>query len=309
MSTGGIVFVGCVEIGRQCLEEVLACGGDVRAVVSLAPETATRTSGYVRFDDLGIPVHFVRTINAPESVAVLRALAPDLVLVIGWQELLGDAVLDVPRHGTVGMHASLLPRYRGRAPVNWAIINGETETGITMLHLSARADAGDIIAQRAFPIENDDTCATVYGKAAAAGRAMLREYLPRLVAGTAPRMRQRVLEPAMPRRRPEDGVIDWTRSCRALHDWVRALTHPYPGAFTFAGSRRVSVWTARPCPAAPVNAAPGTVLEADSRGLLVATGDGALLVTAYEVAGDAAPAIGVGMALGSGTLAVADSVR
>lgn len=286
---GQVVFVGCVEVGRECLEELLECGADVRAVITLDPELARTTSGYVTFDALawrfGFPVFPVRSVDDADVIARLRGLAPDVIFVIGWQRLLPRMVLEIPRHSCVGMHASLLPRYRGHAPVNWAIINGERETGMTMLYLDERADAGDIIDQRAFPIELEDTCATVYAKAALAGRQMLRTHLAGLLSGIAPRRPQVRLETPMPRRRPEDGAIDWGGPSRAIYDWVRALTRPYPGAFSFVGGRRLYVWETRLVAGAKPDLAPGTVVRVGLEGVLVATGDGVLLLTSVELEG------------------------
>jgi methionyl-tRNA formyltransferase len=147
--------------------------------------------------------------------------------------------------GTIGFHSSLLPKYRGRAPVNWAIIMGERETGVTMLYLTPEADAGDIIAQRAFPITLSDDCKTIYAKAAEAARNILLEQLPRIADGTIVRTHNPSRShPSYPRRRPEDGLIDFNRSALDVYNWIRAQTRPYPGAFFFRDGERVTVWSA-----------------------------------------------------------------
>jgi len=275
-----VLFVGAVEEGRRCLEALLSSGERFIGIVTIKDELAATTSGAVPFDDLaaaaGIPLLKVRDLNAPANVEKVRALAPDLILVIGWTRLLGADVLRIPGRGCIGFHASLLPRYRGRAPVNWAIINGEKETGNTMFFLDEGVDTGDVIAQRRIPIARDDTCATLYRKVADSAIGMLEENLPLLKTGRAPRKPQdHGLATVMPRRRPEDGIIDWTRPACALYDWVRALTHPYPGSFSTLEGRRLFVWSATQGPAGAAGP-PGLILGARDRALLVATGEGSL---------------------------------
>ena len=280
-----VLFVGAVVEGHRCLEALIDAGERVDAIVSLDPALASVTSGWVSFDDLagrlGVPNLTVRDLNRPESVVQVAALAPDLIVVIGWTRLLGPELLKIPRLGAVGFHASLLPRYRGRAPVNWALINGERETGNTMFFLDEGVDTGDVIDQRRIPITDDDDCATLYEKVAASGTAMLLEHLPALKDGRAPRISQdHSLATVMPKRRPEDGRIDWTKGRRRLFDWVRALTHPYPGAFSELDGRRLFVWSARPGSAAgpePVSdTPPGIVVARPDGSVHVTTGDGTL---------------------------------
>ncbi len=275
-----ILFVGAVEEGRRCLAALLAEGERFAGIVTLDPALAATTSGWVPFDHLasvhGLPLLTVRDLNAPENITRVAQLRPDLILVVGWTRLLGPELLRLPPLGVVGFHASLLPRYRGRAPVNWALINGERETGNTMFFLDEGVDTGDVIDQRRIPITDQDDCATLYRKVADAAVDMLREHLPALKTGTAARTPQdEGLATVMPRRRPADGLIDWTRDARGLVDWVRALTHPYPGAFTVHRDRRLFVWRAAPAPAGPPGARPGQVLADDGQ-VCVATGRGAL---------------------------------
>ncbi len=292
-----IVFVGCVEEGRRSLETLLDMKADVVGVFTLRPDLAADVSGAVPWEGIasshGIPLHYVKNVNDAEAVDAIRALAPDLLFCVGWTQLLRREILHLPRLGCVGFHASSLPRYRGRAPVNWAIIHGEKETGNTMMLLDEGVDTGDMLAQRRFPIEDDDTCATIYDKVAASEDEMIREVLPLIREGCMPRMPQdHASATVMPRRRPADGVIDWTQGTRRLHDWVRALTHPYPGAFTFVEGVRLLVWKARPWRPGPGGASttaprPGWLrLEGDPPRLLAGTGDGDLLIERVQVEGE-----------------------
>ena len=284
-----IVFVGTVAEGRRCLEALLAHGERFAGLVTLDPALAPTTSGWVRFDDLAaahaIPLLTVRNLNAPENVDRVAALRPDLILVVGWTRLLGPELLRLPPLGAVGFHASLLPRYRGRAPVNWALINGADETGNTMFFLDDGVDTGDIIDQRRIPVLDEDDCATLYRKVADAAVDMLLEHLPALKTATAPRTPQDHRQATvMPRRRAEDGLIDWSRDARGLFNWVRALTHPYPGAFTFHGDRRLFVWRAVPDPS-PHPHPPGRLLATGGE-VHVSTGDGLLRLDRVQWEGE-----------------------
>jgi len=286
----GIAFVGCVTEGFRSLEHLLRRGERIQTIFTLRDEIAAKTSGAMRFDELaerhGIPLVKVKNINDPEPVERIRALAPDLVLVIGWTQLVKAEILRAPRYGCIGFHASLLPQYRGRAPINWALINGESRTGNTMMLLEEGVDDGDILAQREIPIGIEDTCATLYEKVAESEFDMLDEVLPLIRAGQMPRRKQ---DPSrvsvMPKRRPEDGVIDWSRPARRLYDWVRALTHPYPGAFTDLDGRRVFVWKAALAPDATTNLGPGEVAVEGAR-LIAGTGDGYLHLERVQADGE-----------------------
>jgi methionyl-tRNA formyltransferase len=209
------------------------------------------------------------------------------MVVTGWTRLLSAGLLGVPPRGVVGFHASLLPRYRGRAPVNWAILRGEATVGNTMMYLDAGADTGDIIDQQTVPVAPDDTCATVYAKVGEAGAGMLRRHLPALLDGTAPRRPQGAADgPPLPKRTPGMGITDWDRPARAVHDWIRALTRPYPGAFTFLAQRKVMLWASALGDARPGGAA-GEVLGWDRGGVRVGTADGVVLVTRMSEDGQA----------------------
>lgn len=292
-----IAFIGCVGEGRRSLETLLALGEDVAVVFTLVSDVAARTSGAVAWEEVcekaGIPLHYVRTMHDPDAMAVMRAVAPDLVFCVGWTQLLRRDLLALPRLGCIGFHASMLPEYRGRAPVNWAIIRGERETGNSMIVLDEGVDTGDIVAQRRIEITDEDTCATVYDKVAASEVEMLREVMPLIHAGQMPRLVQdHTRATVLPRRRPEDGIIDWSASTAQLYDWVRALTHPYPGAFTLLpNGEPLFVWEAsrwRPGPGGqpPSEPMPGWLRVSGSPSrLLVGTGDGDLCLEQVEFGG------------------------
>ena len=258
-----LVFIGGVEVGFTCLERVVAAGHPVAGVITLPWEAAEGTSGYVDFGPFcaehDIPLLRTWQAAGPEALALAREWSPALGVVCGWQRLVGPEMLGLPPRGFVGFHTSLLPHYRGRAPVNWAIIKGEKRTGTTMFFLEPEADTGPIIAQTPFAIEPFDTCASIYEKSARACGDMLLAALPGLLQGTALTRPNPSLDyPCMPKRTPADGEIDWSRSAPEVHDFVRALTHPYPGAFTTLDGRRYFIWRAAPLhPALDLGLTPG----------------------------------------------------
>ena len=276
------------EFGVVCLSTLLELGADVAAVFT-HPDTPADRDWFRSVAELaaarGLPAFLDERLDTPEWLARLREWAPDVLFSFYYRRLLPQAVLDVASRGALNVHGSLLPRYRGRVPTNWVLVHGETETGVTLHYMVARADAGDIVAQRRVPIASDDTAYTLYRKQTAAAAAMLREVWPGLCAGTAPR---RPMDLAAGSycggRTPADGRIDWQRGARQLYDLVRAVTHPYPGATAEWGGAPLLVWWARAEDGGA--AAPGTVVGIDD-GVRVQTGDGLLRLLRVQAAGDA----------------------
>ena len=289
-----IVFVGAHVEAELPLRHLIGMRENVAGLFTLESRALSRMSGGVDLAPeaaaAGIPIRMGANVNAPETVEWIRAIAPDVVLVIGWTQLLKPELLTVPRIACLGFHASLLPKYRGRAPVNWAIINGEQETGNTMIILEPGADEGDIVAQRVIPIEEEDDCGSVYQKVSLSECDMLAEVLPLIRQGKMPRRKQNSLEASVfPRRRPEDGLIDWNRPSRDLYNWIRALTIPYPGAFTHATGRKITIWKATlGTLKSPAPDFPGTI-SIDTDGYpIVTTGDGHIKLMQVEREGEAA---------------------
>jgi len=287
-----VVFVGAVHEAEPALDAVLRSGVEVAAVIMPSVDMAATLSGAVDLAPLarrfGVPVIRTANLNSPQDVEHLRKLAPDLIVVVGWTRLLRPEVLAIPRRGCVGFHASLLPKGRGRAPVNWAILRGETVTGNTMMYLAAEADAGDIIDQRTIAIEPEDTCATVYARVAQAGAEMLAQHMDGLLSGTAPRRPQgKDAGPLLPKRTADMGITDWNRPARAVHDWIRALTHPYPGAFTLWGRNKLFLWRSDAPAGKSTGADPGVIVGTEDEALIVATRDGCLRVTRVQDEGGA----------------------
>jgi methionyl-tRNA formyltransferase len=286
-----IVVFGYHTIGYRCLKELLDRGEEVCAVITHQDDPHE----HVWFESVGklaqaagVPVLSPDTPNTPAVVSHLRALHPDLLLSFYYRRLLCRALLAIPRLGAINLHGSLLPKYRGRAPVNWVLVNGETRTGVTLHHMIEQADAGDIIAQRVVPIAFEDTALTLFYKVAEAAVELFRETFPRIRAGIAARTPQ---DPAHATyfggRTPDDGRIDWASPALGLYNLVRAVTRPYPGAFTSCRGKKLYVWSAGLIPdGAGARWPPGTVVGVQNGGCLVATGDGHLLLTHVQVEGE-----------------------
>jgi UDP-4-amino-4-deoxy-L-arabinose formyltransferase/UDP-glucuronic acid dehydrogenase (UDP-4-keto-hexauronic acid decarboxylating) len=209
----------------------------------------------------GVPVFCPEDVNAAPWPERIREAAPDILFSFYYRSMLKKEVLDIPRLGALNLHGSLLPKYRGRAPVNWVLVNGETETGVTLHFMTEKPDAGDIVGQAAVPIAFEDTALTLFGKMEAAASRLLGELLPRIARGDIPRRPNDIARGSyFGGRKPEDGRIDWSRPAVEIYNLVRAVTRPYPGAFTGLEGDPLTVWWALPLPAAPgIIPSPGTI--------------------------------------------------
>ena len=293
------VWVSDDVIGRDCLEAAAASGAEIVGVITLPQETTIDRSARVPFDEAaarhGAELLVTRDVNSDETLEAVRSLDPELVFVVGWYQLVREPFIALASEGVFGMHPTLLPRHRGRASIPWAIISGLARTGVTLFEIvDASADSGAIVGQAVVDIEPDDTATTLFERVSSAHVDLVREYVPQIVARTAPRIAQ---DPARasswPRRRPADGIIDWETRAPYLHDWVRAQTRPYPGAFTYLGDEKIVVWSARPVEH-DADAPAGTVVATLADGPVVACGEGALLLEEVEPAGE----LNVGARLG-----------
>ena len=288
-----IGWVGVHAEGLPALEAVCAAEYDVVGLMTLRQQLADRRCGSGSYDLLcerfDIPEYEVDQINDEGSLKILKSWDCDLLVVLGWGQILSSEVLAIPRLGAVGAHASLLPHNRGCAPVNWSIIRGERETGNSLMWLNEGVDSGKLIDQRAFPVTDYDTCDTIYDHVAESNRDMLLDLLLRLTTGERPGTDQpESCEPALPRRRPQDGIVDWSGTSQEVYNLVRALTRPYPGAFAYLNGEQYKIWKIAQLPAIAVTQPPGTILgpvkspDAAACGILVSTGHGAVLLLEIE---------------------------
>ncbi len=242
MSEARAVVFAYHDVGVRCLKTLISAGLDIPLVVTVADdpqESQWFASVAATAADYGLAVILPADANTPSVEAAVAAAQPDFIFSFYYRSLLKAPVLNAARQGALNMHGSLLPKYRGRAPVNWAILNGERETGATLHHMLDRADAGDIVDQLAVPILADDDAREVFNKVTTAAEIILARSLPLLIAGNEPRIKQ-PLEAGryFGRRRPEDGRIDWRLPARDIHNLVRAVAPPFPGAFTNVDGKR-----------------------------------------------------------------------
>jgi methionyl-tRNA formyltransferase len=246
--TRAVVFAYS-EVGVRCVRELLAQGVEIPLLFTHADDPGeTQWFGSVRAlaDAHGLRVETPDSPNTPEWIAAGKGAEPDFLFSFYYRYMLSSAWLQLPRRGALNMHGSLLPKYRGRAPVHWAILNGETATGASLHYMVEKPDAGALVDQQSVPILENDTALDVSLKVAEAAEQVLRRSLPPLIAGNAA---ARVLDLAegsyFGRRRPEDGRIDWRCTARAVHDLVRAVAPPFPGAFTEVNGCRLALLETR----------------------------------------------------------------
>ena len=277
------------SVGVRCLEVLRAGGVDVCLVATHEDdpsETIWFESVATRARLYGIPVIEPEDPNRPETVARVRSAAPDLVFSFYYRRLLGPELLALPRLGAYNLHGSLLPKYRGRAPVNWAILHGERETGATLHEMIAKPDAGRIVDRQRVPILPNDTARVVLEKVTVAAEIVLERSLPALRAGTATLVPQDLADGSyFGARRPEDGAIDSGWPARRIHDLVRAVAPPYPGAFLDARGWRLRLLRTLDA-GLPSGRAGEPALVAEGGALILRAADGGrLVVLAAELGG------------------------
>ncbi|MFT3721771.1 formyltransferase [Pseudorhodoferax sp.] len=282
------------DVGVRCLQVLLDGGVDVALVVTHADdprENVWFASVAALAADHGVRCVMPDDPHGAELLAAARALQPDFLFSFYYRRMLGPQWLELPRRGAFNMHGSLLPRYRGRAPVNWAIIHGERETGATLHRMNEKPDNGPIVDQFAVPILGDDTAREVFSKVTVAAEIVLARSLPGLLDGSIVE-RPQVLSAGryFGGRTPADGRIPADASARQIHDLVRALAPPYPGAFLDIGGQRIVIERTLPAAASPRGAPAGQRLWADGAGIWLSAADGhRLRVLAARRDGDAAP--------------------
>ncbi|OHE73678.1 MAG: hypothetical protein A2007_00350 [Verrucomicrobia bacterium GWC2_42_7] len=292
LSSASILFFGYSEVGYACLEYLLGRGANIVGVFTHI-DNPNENHWFRSVPDLALSRN-LKTFT-PDSLKetsiqeTIRDLKPDIILSCYYRNMVPLQILEIPRLGAFNMHGSLLPKYRGRAPINWAILNGEKETGATLHVMVAKADAGDIIDQKSFPIEKTDTALLVTKKMCDAAVAILDRSLLNLIEGKAIRIKQNDAEATYySGRKPEDGRIDWQWPADRIYNLIRAVTKPFPGAFADFENGRLLVWGATPpssvpslvptqCDEKPV---PGTILSENP--LLIQTGTGCLEITDFE---------------------------
>lgn len=229
-----------------------------------------------------IPVFQPARLRAEEAVEQLKSLRPDLIVVVAYGQILPKSVLEIPRYGCINVHASLLPRYRGAAPINKAIIDGESSTGVTTMLMDEGLDTGDMLVKKTLAIGEEETAGLLHDRLAILGREAMEETFSRLCAGTLEATSQDDTQSCYaPMMKKEDGLIDWSRSAVEIHNQIRGLD-PWPGAYTALGGETLKLFITNP---ESGSGDPGTVLGADGSGLRVACGEGVLCIGEMQLPG------------------------
>jgi len=294
-----ILFFGYSEVGYSCLSLLLERGDHVVALITHEDNPHEKIwfkTPAVAAREKGIPVFTPESVNTPEWREKIAALRPDLILSVYYRHMIGTKLLALPPLGAWNLHGSLLPKYRGRAPINWAVLHGEARIGMTLHRMVKSADAGAIVDQDGADIGPRDTAEQAFRKVLPCARRVLARQIDALLAGMATETPQDEAQASyFGGRKPEDGRIVWTQTSRQIFNVIRAVTDPYPGAFTEIGEARLMVWWAEmDTPAVhamagrAAAAAAGAVLSLVP--LVVATGDGAIELTKTDWRGGTAPA-------------------
>lgn len=267
------------DMGCLGVQAVLDAGYDIAAIFTHADnpgENAFFGSVSRLAADAGIPVYAPDDVNHPIWAERISQLAPDVIFSFYYRHLLSDAILALAPAGAFNLHGSLLPKYRGRAPLNWVLVNGESETGVTLHRMVKRADAGAIVAQQRVAISSDDTAFTLHHKLCQTARRVLEQALPAIERKETHDVQQNESEATyFGRRTPEDSFLTWNRPATTLHNMVRAVAAPWPGAFSYSGTQKFTIWSSR-VHAQNQTAQPGTVISVSP--LLIACSEGALEV-------------------------------
>lgn len=283
-----VLFFGYSQAGYECLEFLCERGVKVVGLVTHADDPGEKLWFKVPAEAArarGIPIFTPENVNTPEWRERLAALRPDLILSVYYRHMIGRAILEMPRLGAFNMHGSLLPKYRGCAPINWAVLHGEKHVGMTLHRMVAKADAGGIVDQEGVDIGERDTAAEAFFKMLPCARKILERQIGNLLAGTAVEVPQVEAEATyFGRRRPADGRIDWGKKSGEVFNLVRAVAAPFPGAFTEVAGKKLMVWWCEvEVPTGGMGKA-GELLSVEPP--VVATGDGAVRLTKVEWVGE-----------------------
>ncbi len=280
------VVFGYHEIGYVCLEELLDAKVEVSALFTHDDDPSEeiwfrRPAMLAR--ERSIPLYTPINLKDKEWTDLVQDLSPDVIFSFYYRTLIPGDILKIPPVGAFNLHGSLLPRFRGRCPVNWVLIEGETRTGVTLHVMEEKADTGDIIDQRAVDISWDDTARSLFQKLVVEARLLVRHVLPLLESGKFTREPQTGPHSYYGGRKPDDGLVVWTRDARSIYNLVRATTHPYPGAFTFLDGRKCLIWKALPLDGDSGRIA-GTVIS--EQPFVVQTGRGELQLLRVQLEGE-----------------------
>lgn len=277
-----IAFISGVIFGHELLDIILKNNFDVRIIFSYENSKKGVYSDYVSFDDLAKKYNLqnvkVKNINDVENLRIFQEIQPDLILVMGWSQLLKKDIIKIPKLGVIGSHPTELPKYRGRAPIPWTIIKGLKESALTFFYIQEGVDNGDILDQSKFKVAEEDDASSLYQKITDLGRKMIIKNLQLIKSGKNKRTKQdesKFLE-YWPKRTPDDGKIDWSLNGNQIHTLIRATTHPYPGAFTYFNNLKLIIWKTKFLN--NKNSDPGRILSVSNVGVKIGTGNSDILL-------------------------------
>lgn len=292
MNDKKIVMCGCTEAGINMIDYLFSNGIIISYFVSLTPEQAQQyqVSGYVSFEEVSkkynVPIYYPKTysLKHENDIQFFKQMSFDLLILGGWQRLIPQEILTTLTIGGLGFHGSseFLPKGRGRSPINWSLIEDKQQFILHLFLMTPKVDDGDIVAYELFDINQWDTCRTLYYKNSIVSKRMLVKYIPKILSGDLQTIQQKGEPTYYPKRTPEDGLIDWNKNVSEIYNFIRALTKPYPGAFTYLNGNKVFIWEAQPFDTKITypNSKKGEIVEVFSTGnFLVNCNPGLLLVT------------------------------
>lgn len=257
-----LLFFGFSMTGAAVLEELIKMGANIIGVYTYEdnPKENWFPSVKLLAQKNNIPTYTPEKLGT-EDVQNIKNLAPDIILSVYYRSLISDEILKLAPLGAFNMHGSLLPKYRGRAPINWVLVKGEKETGATLHYMVAKADAGDIVGQKVVPISNDDTALTLTQKVTTAACEIIKEVYPLIeTKNLKPRKQDMSVSTYFGRRTPADGLIDWNQNAQTIYNLIRAVTKPFPGAFFEENGKKIIIWRAKVLPT-KTQAAAGTTVS------------------------------------------------
>ena len=277
-----IAFIGGVKFSHDILSTILKFGWNISVVFSYLDSKKNNYSDFSDFDDLSKKYSFqhvkVDNINDSENIELLKKIKPDLILVMGWSQLLKNDILTIPEFGVIGSHPTQLPKYRGRAPIPWTILKKLKHSALTFFFIEEGIDNGDILDQKIFEIDDDDDATSVYYKITVLGEQMIIDNLNKIKNNTFLRKKQNTDEfiENWPKRTPDDGKIHWNKSSNEIQTLVRATTYPYPGAFTILDSKNIKIW--KTIILDESFETPGKIIKIDKNGVQISTINSSILI-------------------------------
>lgn len=271
MMASAVVFAYS-SVGYECLSVLIRHGVNIKLVYT-HDDDPNETHWFKSVKELARSHNITVRTDEPDE-AVVREIMPDVIFSFYYRAMIDMKILDLAPLGAFNMHGSLLPKYRGRACVNWAVLNGETKAGVTLHHMTARADAGNIVGQEAVDIGPDDTAHDVFAKIVPAAGRLIDRCLDDILAGKAEGTPQDESQATkFGRRTPDDGIIDWSKSAREIHNLVRAVAKPFPGAFTYHDGHKIMVWKTKLYDG----------ISDNTPALIVKTGEGLIEIIEWEI--------------------------